>query len=150
MKLRSILRAGTRTLLYVILQPIRYSISFFIFCCIGIPFVLFEFLMIGNDHTPDGGLLSWMGAFMVFCDRWNKRMIGFVLRFKPHGWTFKKAVHLYKDTSRHWINRGKNDFEYRNFINKAARDYQNQGDFFPERRFWKFIKEKVDAGGEAG
>ena len=143
MKYQSRLKSLSRALLYCLLNPIRYFVSFVFFVVACIFFVI-QWALIGFNNDAEGGLLGLGSEFIIFCESLNKWAIRRVCYFKPHGWTFRGAVRMYKATVSSWIARGRSDYEYRKFIINAELEHRNTSDFFPERRFWSYIKSKVE------
>ena len=82
--------------------------------------------------------------FIEFFSQLNKWCIKQVSYFKPNRWTFYGAVRMYKEIMRHWIDKGRENYEYRNYIRECVADNRKRSDFFPERRFWSYIHSEVE------
>jgi len=101
-----------KTLLYILIAPIRFSVS----AVGGVVTALLlsiNWCLTGSwDHNE--GLI---GFLLVVIPTWllekvNNPLVKFHKELKPVAWTFKKAVSVYRETIRHWEDMIAGNFEY--------------------------------------
>ena len=125
-------------ILYILLTPIRYSVSF-------VGFVVTA-LLLGVNWCVCGEYDNDKGLFGIICvvipgwllDHVNNPLIRLHNALKPIAWTFYGAVNVYRKTFRWWADKAASNHEYR----KHAKNNVDKSITAKERKFWTIVRRR--------